>query len=145
MVLRQLLVVLIALTFFIGTSQAQEVDWLRSASKAAELSETTGKPILVYVRSKTCHYCDLMQRNVWQNPQAVNEISKNFIPLKLTREENADSIEVLQIKGYPSTLVFSPQRKFLHRIDGYVDSKQFLREMAGVRSASAPAMGMTRR
>ena len=47
---------------------SKEVKWLRSATEAARLASETGKPILVYVRSEHCHYCDLLQKKTWQDP-----------------------------------------------------------------------------
>ncbi len=122
--------------FTAGVSAAEGVEWLRSAEKAAELAEKTGKPILVYVRSETCHYCDLMQKDVWEDPAIVALIKRQFIPLKLTREENQAGVEAMKVKGYPATLIFSPQRNFVGRIDGYVDAAKFQRTVAGLQVAS---------
>ena len=116
---------------------AEEVQWLRSAVQAASLAEETGKPILVYVRSANCHYCDLMQSNVWQDAIAAAAINRDFIPLKLTREENPEAIEVLKIKGFPSTIIFSADHRYIDRLDGYVDSERFLKAVGKMRSASA--------
>jgi thioredoxin-related protein len=91
----------LCLTATATATAADGVEWLRSAAKAAELSQKTGKPILIYVRSETCHYCDLMQRDVWEDPATVAMIQRQFIPLKLTREENKEGVEAMKVKGYP--------------------------------------------
>ncbi|WP_197356731.1 thioredoxin family protein [Aureliella helgolandensis] len=114
----------------------EQVTWLRSAQEAAGESAKTGKPILIYVRSKSCHYCDLMQRNVWEDPETAAAIMRDFIPLKLTREENPEAIEALQIQGYPATLIFSSQQRFLDRIDGYVEAPKFLQAAQRARMAA---------
>jgi uncharacterized protein YyaL (SSP411 family) len=120
-------------------SYGQEVQWLRSAEQASALATQTGKPILVYVRSASCHYCDLMQTNVWQNPGAAAVVMRDFIPLKLTREENPEAIEVLKIKGYPATIIFSPDRQYVERVDGYVEVEKFLSVVNKIRLASHPS------
>ena len=109
-----------------AASSVQGVKWLRSAAQAAAEAQRTGKPILIYVRSKTCHYCDLMQRDVWQNREAAQTIMANFVPLKLTREENAEAVKAMKVKGFPSTLIFSPKREYLGRLDGYMPADRFL-------------------
>lgn len=124
--------------FTATVSAADGVEWLRSAEKAAELSQKTGKPILIYVRSETCHYCDLMQKDVWEDPAIVSMIKRQFIPLKLTREDNKAGVEAMKVKGYPSTLIFSQQREFVGRIDGYVDAEKFQRTVAGMQVAATP-------
>jgi uncharacterized protein YyaL (SSP411 family) len=126
----------------VKTLSAQEVaadgvTWLRSAEQAASLSAQSGKPILVYVRSANCHYCDLMQKNVWQDPATVQTVMREFIPLKLTQEENPEAVKAMQIKGFPSTLIFSADRKYLSRIDGYVTVEKFRTTVTGVLTASS--------
>ncbi len=123
---------------------SQEIRWLRSAEEAAHVAATLEKPILVYVRSAGCHYCDLMQRNVWEDPVAASTVMQGFVPLKLTREENAEAIEALHVKGFPATLIFSPQRAFVGRLDGYVQRDKFLSAMREARVASADSQPLAR-
>ncbi|MCA9131605.1 MAG: thioredoxin family protein [Planctomycetales bacterium] len=129
-----------------AAAAGQEVKWLRSAEQAAAVAAQTGKPILVYVRSASCHYCDLMQTNVWQDPTAAEVIMRDFVPLKLTREENAEAVKVLQIKGFPSTIIFSADRRYVDRLDGYLEPGRFLAAVQKMRVASsAPSAGEARR
>ena len=59
-----------------GAAWAEDIQWLRSAEQAASIAAQSGKPILVYVRSANCHYCDLMQTNVWQDPETVATVMR---------------------------------------------------------------------
>ncbi len=120
------------------TAQAEEgVQWLKSAVQAAEIARETGRPILIYVRSENCMYCDKMQQEVWQDPAAIDIIHREFVPLKLTREENQEAIEAMKVKGYPATLFFSANRTYVGRLDGYVTSQRFIEALASVRTALA--------
>lgn len=107
------------------TTGNPEIPWLNSATEAAMLSQKTGKPILIYVRSQNCHYCDLLQKNTWQHPQTRARVMRDMIPLKLTLEEHKEAVEAMKVKGFPSVLIFSPNREYLARIDGYVTPEQF--------------------
>lgn len=117
-------------------AMAEEIRWLRSAEQAANLATQSGKSILVYVRSANCHYCDLMQSNVWQDPAAIAAVNRDFVPLKLTREENPEAVEALQIKGFPSTVIFAADRRYVDRLDGYVEPDRFLKAVGRAREAS---------
>jgi uncharacterized protein YyaL (SSP411 family) len=108
-----------------ASAENSEIPWLRSATEAAKLSQSTGKPILVYIRSQNCHYCDLLQKNTWQNPETRAQIMRDMIPLKLTLEDNKAAVEAMKVKGFPSVIIFSPKREYLARIDGYVTPEQF--------------------
>ncbi len=128
-----ILAVLSISTFACG----DEIRWHRSASAAAKVAEQTGKPILVYVRSATCVYCDKLKQDVWNNAAAARQVTQDFVPLKLTREENAEAIKSLGIKGYPAMFVFTPTRKYIGRIDGYIGPEQFVSAMAVAKTAQS--------
>ena len=113
-------------------ADSEQPQWLESASEAAELAKVTGKPILVYVRSENCHYCDLLQKKTWQDPKVRAIIHKEMIPLKLTLEENREAVEAMKVRGYPSTLLFSANREYLARIDGFVTPQEFTARIAKV-------------
>jgi thioredoxin-related protein len=115
-----------------------EIPWLRSATEAAKLSQSTGKPILVYIRSQNCHYCDLLQKNTWQNPETRTRVMRDMIPLKLTLEENKEAVEAMKVKGFPSVVIFSPRREYLARIDGYVTPEQFQSKVSQTLVAQNP-------
>jgi thioredoxin-related protein len=120
----------------------REVQWLRSATEAARLARETGKPILVYVRSENCHYCDLLQRKTWQDPATQAMIMREMVPLKLTLEENREAVQAMKVKGYPSTVIFSASREYLARIDGFVTPEDFHKHLSKARLAMRqPATG----
>ncbi|MCA9159234.1 MAG: DUF255 domain-containing protein [Planctomycetales bacterium] len=108
-----------------NVGRTEEIQWLRSAEQAGELAAQSGKPILVYIRSANCHYCDLMQSNVWQDPATVATVMRDFVPLKLTREENPEAVKVLLVKGFPTTVIFTADRRYVDRLDGYVEAERF--------------------
>jgi thioredoxin-related protein len=122
----------------VANAAGSEIPWLRSATEAAIQSQNTGKPILVYIRSKNCHYCDLLQQNTWQDPATKARVMKEMIPLKLTLEENKEAIEAMKVKGFPSVIVFSPRREFIGRFDGYMTPEQFQSQISKTLLANQP-------
>lgn len=129
------LLMLVATPLLVSDVRGEEIQWLRSAEQAATLAAQTGKPILVYVRSANCHYCDLMQTNVWQDQATAKTVMRDFVPLKLTQEDNPEAVKVLQIKGFPSTVIFSADRQYVDRLDGYLEPQQFRVAVAKMQAA----------
>lgn len=115
----------------------QEVQWLRSASEAARMAKATGKPILVYVRSQNCHYCDLLQQNTWSDPAVKAMIMRDMVPLKLTLEENRDAVKAMKVKGFPAVILFTPDREYIAKLDGYMAPKEFEARIAKARHSLA--------
>jgi hypothetical protein len=77
-----------------------------------------------------------MQKKVWQDAKTVARVTRDFVPLKLTREENEEEVEVMQVKGFPATLVFNSERRFAHRVDGYVEPVKFQAELDKAEAAA---------
>jgi uncharacterized protein YyaL (SSP411 family) len=117
-------------------ARGEGIQWLSSAQQAAQVAADSGKPILVYFRSANCHYCDLMQSNVWQDESTASAIMRDFVPLKMTREDNPQAVQVLKVKGFPSTIIFSADRQYVDRLDGYVDVERFRTAVSKMRTAS---------
>ncbi|MFN3193306.1 MAG: thioredoxin family protein [Aureliella sp.] len=110
-------------------ASSSSIRWVKSTQEGAALATKTKKPILLFVRSRNCHHCDRMEANNWANPQIANWVNQYFVPVQLTPERNREEIEQLRIKGYPATFVYSGNLRFLHRIDGYVDSDVLVRSI----------------
>lgn len=132
---RLALTIILSFTIGLQAAAAQEVRWLTSAEQAANQAEKSGKPILVYVRSSSCHYCDKLQADVWADPKVADHVAKNYIPLKLSSQKNPAAVKSLKVKGFPTTLVFSPKRVFVSKVEGYRPRGSFFAEIEKSRSA----------
>jgi thiol:disulfide interchange protein len=98
------------------------IPWTGSPQRAVNAAQRSGRMIVVTVGADWCHYCKKMERDVWQQPHIATLIGESFIPLRLTSEHHRELVERLQVQAFPTTLVFSPDRKLIARIDGYVDA-----------------------
>jgi thiol:disulfide interchange protein len=104
------------------SAAADGIHWTASPQRAVDAAQRSGRMIVVTVGADWCHYCKKMERDVWQQHHIASLVGESFIPLKLTNEQHAELIGRLQVQAFPTTLVFSPDRKLVARIDGYVDA-----------------------
>lgn len=100
------------------------VRWAASPRQATEAAERTGRMILVTVGADWCHYCRKMEQDVWKRGQIEKVISESYVPLRLDSDHHQDLIGRLQVQAFPTTLVFSPDRKLIARMEGYVDAER---------------------
>ena len=75
--------------------------------RGRQSARQSGKLILVYIRNDNCRFCDLLQKNTWQDPRTRTLVERKTVPLKLTWEENREAVEAMQVTSYPSTLLFT--------------------------------------
>jgi len=62
------------------------VQWRAWGPAALAEARATNRPLLISSGYFACHWCHVMQRESWQDPQVAELLSSQFIPVKLDRE-----------------------------------------------------------
>lgn len=99
---------------------APEVAWEKDIAQAWEATQRNGRPLLVFVTRDHCYYCTKMKDGTYASPAVAESVHTAFVPLLLDGGQPTPLLRELNVKGYPSTFVISPQAVVLDRIDGYV-------------------------
>lgn len=92
------------------------VDWYPWGEEAFEKAKTENKPIFLSVGYSTCHWCHVMERESFENTEIAAMLNKDFISIKVDREErpDVDSIYMTFVQrmtgngGWPMTLFLTP-------------------------------------
>ena len=95
------------------------VDWFAWGPEALERAEAEDKPILLSVGYSACHWCHVMERESFENPQIADIMNEYFISIKVDREErpDIDSIYMKAVQamtgqgGWPMTVFLTPDGK----------------------------------
>ena len=66
------------------------VNWYAWKPEAFERAISENKPILVSIGYSTCHWCHVMERESFENQDIADIMNKNFICIKVDREERPD-------------------------------------------------------
>jgi thioredoxin-related protein len=88
---------------------------------------------LVFVTRDHCHYCDKMKDGTYASPLVTQSVKASFVPLLIDGRGQSPLLRELNVKGYPSTFVISPQAVVLDRIDGYVTPEVLAARLEAVR------------
>lgn len=99
---------------------AREVAWQKDIAQAWQSSQQNGRLLLVFVTRDQCYYCTKMKDGTYASPLVMQSVASAYVPLMLDGAEQSPLLKELNVKGYPSTFVISPQAVVLDRIDGYV-------------------------
>ena len=95
------------------------VDWYPWGDEAFEKAAKEDKPIFLSVGYSTCHWCHVMERESFENPEVAEIMNKVFVSIKVDREERPDIdqiyMTVCQLMigsgGWPLTIIMTPDRK----------------------------------
>ena len=66
------------------------VAWLEWGEAAFSRARAEDKPIFLSIGYSTCHWCHVMARECFENEAVAAQINRDFIPVKLDREERPD-------------------------------------------------------
>jgi len=95
------------------------VDWYPWDDEALALAKKENKLIFLSVGYSTCYWCHVMERKVFSNPEIAAVMNKNFINIKIDREERPDLDEIymtatqllIQRGGWPNSVFLTPDLK----------------------------------
>lgn len=124
------------------------VDWYPWGEEAFAKARAENKPIFLSVGYATCHWCHVMERESFEDPEVAQFLNAHFVPIKVDREERPDVDQVymsaLQAMtgsgGWPMNMFLMPDlRPFFGGTYWPPEDRQgfpsFRRVLAGVHNA----------
>ena len=94
------------------------VDWYPWCQEAFQRAREEDKPIFLSVGYSTCHWCHVMARESFQDPEVAELLNEGFVSIKVDREERPDidslSMSICQAftggGGWPTTVFLTPDQ-----------------------------------
>jgi hypothetical protein len=95
------------------------VDWYPWGEEAFARAQAEDKPIFLSIGYSTCHWCHVMARESFEDPQVAALMNASFVNIKLDREERPEidhiymtvALELMGTGGWPLTIVMTPDQK----------------------------------
>lgn len=66
------------------------VDWNPWGEEALARAREEDKPLLVSIGYSACHWCHVMERESFEDPEVAALMNEHFVPVKVDREERPD-------------------------------------------------------
>jgi uncharacterized protein YyaL (SSP411 family) len=93
------------------------VDWYPWGPEAFDAAKTGDKPIFLSVGYSTCHWCHVMEHESFEDPAIAEVLNREFVPVKVDREERPDVDRVYMAfvqattgaGGWPMSVWLTPQ------------------------------------
>jgi len=95
------------------------VDWWPWGKEAFTKARNDNKPIFLSIGYSTCHWCHQFKKESFEDPKTAAFINKNFIPIKVDREERpeVDAYYMAAVQamtgggGWPLSVFLTPDLK----------------------------------
>ena len=75
---------------YLSSAAHQPVDWYPWSDPAFERARAEDKPILLDIGAVWCHWCHVIDRESYDDPETAAIINAEFVPVKVDRDERPD-------------------------------------------------------
>ena len=92
------------------------VDWYPWGPEALERARAEDRPIFLSIGYAACHWCHVMERESFENPEIAKLMNEHFVSIKVDREERPDLDDVYMAAvqamtgsgGWPMSVFLTP-------------------------------------
>ncbi|MCI0349995.1 MAG: thioredoxin domain-containing protein, partial [Acidobacteriales bacterium] len=104
---------------YLRSAMHQPIRWHEWGEEAFAAAQRENKPILLDIGAVWCHWCHVMDRESYDNPDVAHIVNENFIAVKVDRDERPDVDSRYQAAvsaisgqgGWPLTAFLTPDGK----------------------------------
>ena len=75
---------------YLRSAMHQPVQWMEWGEEAFAAAKKDDKPILLDIGAVWCHWCHVMDRESYDDPEIANIINEHYIAVKVDRDERPD-------------------------------------------------------
>ncbi|GAB7054676.1 MULTISPECIES: thioredoxin domain-containing protein [unclassified Paenibacillus] len=95
------------------------VDWYPWGEEAFEKAKDEDRPVFLSIGYSTCHWCHVMERESFEDPEVAELLNRHFVSIKVDREERPD-VDHLYMRvcqgmtgqgGWPLTVFMTPEKE----------------------------------
>jgi uncharacterized protein len=104
---------------YLRSASHQPIDWHEWGEEAFAKARAEGKPVLLDIGAVWCHWCHVIDRESYENPEIAAVINRLYIPVKVDRDERPDvdaryqsAVSAISGQGgWPLTAFLTPDGK----------------------------------
>src|SRR5512142_91610 len=108
-----------AASAYLRSAMHQPIRWHEWSEEAFALAKQENKPVLLDIGAVWCHWCHVMDRESYDNPEVAQIVNERFIAVKVDRDERPDvdsryqaAVQAISGQGgWPLTAFLTPDGK----------------------------------
>lgn len=94
-------------------NNAHEIEWEQWGEDAFQRAEAEGKLVFLSITAPWCHWCHVMDRTTYSNPNVINLINNRFVPLRVEGDSRPDIQDKYLLGGWPTTSFLVPDGRII--------------------------------
>ena len=98
----------------------QGIHWQDYTADAFDQAKSSKHFIFLYGKSKSCHWCQLMDKTTWQTPAIINIIQTNFIPVLVDVDVKINIAIEYRMTSLPTMIILDADNHIIKIFSGYI-------------------------
>ena len=105
-----------------------EINWVKNYDTAIKEAKKSSKPIFMFVDSEDCFFCKEYKNKTLSLSSIADFINKNYVPLKVMRDDGTYPKNELQVIGTPTTFFLDKEgKKYTSPLLGYANKHKLMK------------------
>ncbi|HTY90946.1 MAG TPA: DUF255 domain-containing protein, partial [Methanocella sp.] len=75
---------------YLKSAAGQPVDWYPWCDEAFKKAKREDKTVLLSIGAVWCHWCHVMDRESYEDPEVAKIVNEHFVAVKVDRDERPD-------------------------------------------------------
>lgn len=94
-------------------NRANLIEWREWGEKPFAEALLDNKLVLLAISGVWCHWCHVMDETTYSDPQVIELINRNFIPVRVDTDRRPDVNQRYNLGGWPTTALLTPRGELL--------------------------------
>jgi len=107
--------------------RVSEVRWEPWSEESFERAERERKLILVSVQAGWCHWCHVMNRVTYRDPEVMGLLAEGFVAIRVDADARPDLAERYARWAWPATALLTPDAQPITEMRGHQPPRRFAR------------------
>lgn len=116
---------------FLTVTEAYAISWQYSLDAALKEAKNKQRPILIDFTAAWCPWCKKMDSQTYSDKK-VNDLSLEFICVKVDGDKNRDTVVKYGVRGFPATIFLNYEGAVDEKLAGFRGPVDFTKTMEGV-------------
>ena len=95
------------------------IQWQSWSSKPFAEAKAKKSRVLVYIKSNSCRFCQLMNAVTFRDPEVIQLINARYVPVRLDVKADADLLRQYQVESYPTIIIFNSNKQIIKQCWSY--------------------------
>ncbi len=108
-----------------GLASNDTIKW-HKYDKGIALGKSTGKTVYIHFSASWCRYCVMMDEKTFKEPSVIEQLSKNYISVKVDCDIEKKTALEYSVRGLPDNIFISEKGEVLYRRPGYISPENLV-------------------